>query len=295
MQIISATESLLNKSEEEVWFRGEAYADTGRVTIVRADDKGVEAIASGTKKYKVSLKFVANGISRDCSCPYPKGICKHMVATAIIWDEMRRIKRPDKKAIKSYTIAPPAVSRREIDILFNDPLNANLNILRIAADVFARSPREHSRLPNCPKIDFDDKSPLKLKEIEKAFREMERWGKRLTYDPYFCAGEMAAAFCELLQVIEKRISVSEPGVAILIMAHCVDWYYRGFNQMVDSSDGVWLFPTVRIGKVVALLKEKYPSHSAWLDFEKVVKRVGEWWGEPELNREVIAGWKDSRL
>jgi len=39
MQIKSATESLLNKTEEGVWFRGDEYATKGRVTVTKADDK----------------------------------------------------------------------------------------------------------------------------------------------------------------------------------------------------------------------------------------------------------------
>ena len=84
MQIKSATELLLNKTYEEVWYRGQKYADGGRVKIVEADEKEVEAVVERTRGCVVRLKFVANGIKLDCNCPYPKGLCKHMVAVAIL-------------------------------------------------------------------------------------------------------------------------------------------------------------------------------------------------------------------
>lgn len=298
MQIKSATELLLNKTYEEVWYRGQEYADSGRVKIVKIDDKEVGAVVEGTRGYVVRLKFVANGIRRDCNCPYPKGICKHMVAVAILWDEMRGFERPTINEIQSLTIAKPSISRGGIDALFDDPLNADLDKLRIAIEYTALpSPRlqTHARLPNCPRINNDEKEPLTRKEVRKAFKEMEGWANRRTYDHYFCAGEMAAAFSELLEVIEKRLFSSNPEEAILIMADCVNWYYRGFNQIIDGSDGVWIFPETRIGKIVSILLEKYPQNLAWQEFREVVEEVGEWWGESGLNEKTITRWKDERL
>ncbi len=298
MQVKSATELLLDKTYEAVWYRGQDYADSGRVKIDKIDGKEVQAIVKGTKKYIVKLKLVANGIRRDCSCPYPKGICKHMVAVAILWDEMRGMKRPSNEEVKSYTIAPPAVSRREIDTLFDSPLNADLDKLRVLVEhtAFPSSRLQtHARLPNCPKISTDRGKPLTQEEVIKALKEMERWTNRRSYDSYFCAGEMAAAFSELLDIIERRLSSSDPGEAILIMANCVNWYYQGFNQIIDGSDGVWIFPQVRIGKIAGELLDRDPQNLAWQKFRKIVEKVGDWWGEPELNEKTIAEWKDGRL
>ncbi|MEO0116389.1 MAG: hypothetical protein ABIK97_02470 [candidate division WOR-3 bacterium] len=291
----SATELLLPRTEKAVWERGEEYVNKGKVNVIRVDDKEILAIVSGNEVYETSLKFVASGIRKRCSCPYHRGICKHIVACAIVWDEMRGIKKPDKSEIASQTILPPPISRKDIEKLFKDPLNADLDILRIAVDYSALSPKEHSRLPKCPKIISDEKEALKLAEIKKAFKEMEGWTERRLYHSYFCAGEMAAAFCELLKIIEKRIPASQCEEVIIIMAHCVYWYYQGFSKIIDDSDGVWLFPKVRIGKIVSSLKEKYPDAQAWEEFRKIIREGSRGWEEEDFNEEDIAGWEKIRL
>ncbi|MCK4525908.1 hypothetical protein KAW18_00950 [candidate division WOR-3 bacterium] len=43
------------------------------------------------------------------------------------------------------------------------------------------------------------------------------------------------------------------------------------------------------------LREEHPFHPAWSQFNEIVEKVGLWWGEPGLNAEIIAGWKDSKL
>jgi hypothetical protein len=170
-----------------------------------------------------------------------------------------------------------------------------LDKVRVGPDYFALSPKKHARLPKCPQIESDNKVSLEKSEIKNALIEMELWARRKNYHSYFCAGEMAAAFSELLDVIWNRLPVSEPGKVIDIMALCVDWYFRGFEQIVDGSDGVWIFPVARIGKIVTRLIEEYPSHPAWAKFNEIVEKVALWWGEPGLNAEIIADWKDSIL
>lgn len=282
----------LDRTEEVVWHRGESYADQGRVDVSYYDEKKIEAVVAGTRQYKVTIRWIKSGLRKSCTCPYPGTVCKHVVATAIVWDALFGIARPSREMVESRTIQPPPFSRQQISTCFDDPLNANLDIIRIAVDYFARSPRPHAQLPKCPRIDEVKEKPMNLREVKSALKEMVRWTKRKSYHYYFCAGEMAAAFSELLDVIETRMPASEPGELIQIMAFCVDWYYRKFNQIVDGSDGVWIFPKVRIGKIVALLKERFPIHPSWKEFNGIVEEVGDWWGEPNLNAEVIAGWKD---
>ncbi|MDA2921886.1 SWIM zinc finger family protein [Patescibacteria group bacterium AH-259-L07] len=154
MIVKSAADMLLNKTYEEVWHRGEGYADEGRVIMVRVNDQKVEALVEGTNGYVVSLRFVANGIRRHCSCPYPKDICKHMVAVAILWDEMRGMKRPSDREIESFTIAPASVSGQSIDALFNNPLRADLDAIRVLVEYTAfpsRRKQTHAKLPKHPK------------------------------------------------------------------------------------------------------------------------------------------------
>ena len=285
----------MGRTRVEVWHRGEKYTLEGRVQITASDDKQVKAIVRGTESYEVFLKFLARGIRKQCTCPYAGGdVCKHMVATAIIWDNMRGFAPPAEDKVEMETIHPPPISRKQIAACYARPLKADLKIIRVATDYYNLSPKKHARLPRCPKIETYEKVPLTLKEVKQALKEMERWAKRKTYHYYFCAGEMAAAFSEMLDGIYSRLPASEPGEAIGIMAYCVNWRYRTFEQMADGSDGVWVFPMARIGRIVAWLLKKYPTHPAWQDFNRIVEKTGIWWGE-RLDAEIIASWKDSYL
>lgn len=301
MQIKSATELLLPKTYKKIWHRGESYADAGRVKIIKLNEKEIEAIVEGRENYEVGLEFSGKGISKGCTCPYSNlgstgRVCKHMVATAILWDEKRGIEKPSQDDTENYTMEEPEIIN--VGNMFSEPLKANLDKLRSMADYtgFPSKRREtHAKLPDCPKIDSDRKTPLKRKETQKVLKEMERRTNRRNYDTYFCASEMAAAFSKMLDIIEKRISCSQSKEVILSMADCVDWYFKGFNQIIDGSDGVWVFPQARIGKVVSELLGKYPQDPAWQTFRKIVQDAGNWWGEPDLDEEIIAEWKNVSL
>jgi len=286
---------LLGRTRVEVWHRGEDYAKKGRVKIIDSDENDVKAVVSGTENYEVFLKFLANGIRKRCTCPYAGGdVCKHMVATAIVWDQMRGFAPPADDKVEQETVHPPPISRKQISDCFARPLKADLDIIRIAVDYYNLSPKKHARLPKCPHIEKDNKMLLTTGEVKKALKEIEDWAQRNTYHSYFCAGEMAAGFSELLDVIYSRSASSEPGEAIAIIAYCVDWYYRTFEQIVDGSDGVWIFPKTRIGRAVAWLKKNYPDHPGWNEFNLVVEKTGTWWGE-QLDAEIIADWENGCL
>ena len=297
----SAAEILLPRTYKEVWKRGEFYVSAKKVKIIKAHEKQVKVAVIGEKKYSVILKFSGDGIIKQCDCAYSldgpqaRPACKHMVAAAICWDESRRIIRPSKKDIDSHTLTPAPISRQGIINLFKIPLRADLDKIRIIAEYSSWRPQPHARLPNMPKISRDSRRPLKISEIKKAFSEMEKWAERSLYDPYFCAGEMSAAFCELLDVIKKRIDKTEAGEIILIIALCVDWFYRKFNKLIDGIEGVWIFPPVRIGNIVSILIRRHPRDPAWQKFNKIVKIAGESANKKNLNYRVVEEWKNEKL
>ena len=294
----SVARMLLSRTKPVIWYRGEAYANQGKVKILKYDDKLVKANVVGTEEYKVLIKLVSRGVRRECNCPYSKGICKHLVATAIVWDELRGIERPKRKKIEENAKAFKPDIGATIGELFAKPLKANLNTIRLMVDLVSFPSKRRSRhaiLPHCPKISKTVDLPLKMKEIQKAFEEMEKWSQRATYDHYFCAGEMAAAFCELLDVIASRALSSSPEDLIEIMARCVEWYYETFQSIVDGSDGVWIFPVARIGRNVHLLRKRFPSHDKWEEFGDIVCDAARDWETGEVDSDFIASWKDSSL
>lgn len=189
----SAARFLLPKTHEEVWYRGEKYVEERKVQAIKGDEKEVEAQVLGTSLYLVKLKFTGGGLSKGCDCPYAKDslarhpACKHIVATAIVWDEMRNIPRPTKEEIGSHTIAPPAISRREIDQMYRSPLHADLEKLRILADETAlgRKPRPHTRLPAMPKVITDYLQPLIIGEIKGVLQKSKNGPATVCTTPTF--------------------------------------------------------------------------------------------------------------
>lgn len=56
-----------------------------------------------------------------------------LVALAILWDEVRCIPRPRRHEVEEESIPPPLISRKDIKTAYDDPLNVNLDVIRLAA------------------------------------------------------------------------------------------------------------------------------------------------------------------
>jgi hypothetical protein len=239
----SAATMLLNKAFQQVWERGEQYADSPRIIITHYDDKKVEAAVQGTQPYAVSIEFVSNGTRRRCNCPYFAGnntICKHVVAVAIRWDALRGIPRPSRNDVVTHTAQPRPTYREEIDALFDDPLEADLDFLRALPELTALSGRgrPHSELPDAPQIDDDPDAPVNVSEVRKCFSEMKRWARRQAYDPYFCAGEMVAAFCELARVVGRRLNKTAITQGIDVVLEAARFHTLMVMELIDDSEGL---------------------------------------------------------
>mgnify|MGYP001585355969 CR=1 FL=1 len=276
--VLSATELLLHRTEQGVWRRGEEYADKGLVDIRSTDEKSAEAVVRGTKPYHVRLAFAGTGISKKCDCPYAAGSkarhapCKHMVAVAILWDENRGFKRPALARVKATTIPPPLVSRAQINALYDDPLRADLNVLRICVDESGRWSRPHAKLPLMPPFGGLPSASLSVEEVKTAFAEMSRWSRRSRFDPYFCAGEMMAAFCEVLRLVKERLAATDGAAALNVLEEAVRFHHKLLG-MIDSSDGVHIFSEAHLLDLCALLQERLADEKARRALEKITGAV----------------------
>jgi len=242
----SAAQAILDKVPNEIWHRGETYADNGKVFIRSWDEKVIEATVTGTSSYHVSLRHAGNGFIRRCNCPYAGGasskqrICKHLIAVALIWDDLLGFNRPTPQMVENLTIPPPKVSRQQINSLFADPLHADLELLRSYVDGGHWS-RPHSSLPKAPRFDNESTCPIRISEIRQAFRTIQRWENRSLYDPYFCAGEMVAAFCEVLRIVQKRIPTTPVKTAADGLIIAQQFHRTLILELIDDSDGLHLF------------------------------------------------------
>ncbi|MEE9238977.1 MAG: SWIM zinc finger family protein [Thermodesulfobacteriota bacterium] len=277
----SATDLLIHRTYEEIWKRGEKYANSGKVKISKSDDREAKAIVIGTNYYNVSLKFSSGGISKQCNCPYYEGgtsrsvPCKHIIALAIVWDESRGIKRPSKKEVEFNVIPPPFVTRSQIQAMYKNPINADLETLRIAAEERGSWSRPHARLPNMPRFSSDNQKPLSLRKIKTAFTQIEKWTDRRNYDYYFCAGEMVAAFCEIMRIVSKRILVTPPIVSAKILWEAQKFHYVLLMELVDDSDGLSVFTEAHLENVYKKLKKIQVPDQDRAAFDKKLKEFTE--------------------
>jgi hypothetical protein len=239
----SACERLLKRATQKVWHRGEAYADEVRIQVVEMDAKAIKAIAKGTDEYKVGLRMATKNVQTACNCPFHgPGVCKHVVATAIIWDEKRGIKRPgERDLMKSCMPEPDTSGRVKLRQMDKNPLDADLNDLRQFYKLAGLWSRPHAKLPDMPNIDINPKEPLTMREVEKALKQIVKWSSRSAYDYYFCAGEMIAAFCEVIKVVKSRIAVSDIGLVVDILLFAQQFHNKDFLQAIDDSEGMRSF------------------------------------------------------
>ncbi len=258
----SACNMLLVRTTISVWKKGEDYEKTKKVKLIEYDERYVIAQAQGTSVYQVELQFRSGGISKKCNCFYSNDKparhppCKHIIATAILWDEARGLRRPEQDIVEKYAIPPPLITQNQLMKAYDDPLNADLNVLRVASDVFALSPRSHAKLPDCPKFSFDPKKPIEDEEVASAMGEIHSWTGRRDYDMYFCAGEMEAAFSELVRRIIKRATATPAIVLAGNLLDLLQFHEDMMMNMVDSSDGGYVFGDAHLDDLFQHLKQR---------------------------------------
>ncbi len=135
-------------------------------------------------------------------------------------------------------IPPPDVTYTDIKKAYSKPLEADLNILRLAADNTGTWSRPHAHLPEKPSS--SEKSFEIPKDLLLARKTLISWSNRRQYDMYFCAGEMEAGFCEILRVLKQAIlsfSIEHQLEALQIV---VELHHEILVQ-IDDSDGLHIF------------------------------------------------------
>jgi len=110
---------VLENMEKDVYYLGLQIANENKVVLNRIRNNGCAAIIKGGNNYSVDLGFTRIGVPYfDCICRYyyeqQHLACKHIVATALMYDRHRNIPDPDDNMVKSScttTIAPPQEKR----------------------------------------------------------------------------------------------------------------------------------------------------------------------------------------
>ncbi|MFO0970957.1 MAG: SWIM zinc finger family protein [Candidatus Saccharimonadales bacterium] len=273
----SASDLILYRCHQEVWKRGEAYMRAGAVELEEWDDKQAIAAVHGSGDYVTRLAFRSGGLSRHCNCPFNGDFCKHMVAVAIVWDQKRGLKTPSPDEVEAESIPPPLVTRHDIDRMYKDPLHADLNIMRTLADEVGDWHRSHKTLPVSPTIIDNLNAPLDLEEIKQAAKQFKQWSRASNFDPYFCAGEMVAAFCALVRIIIQRVPVTDPATSINALLELENLHQEIILEMIDDSDGLHLFGSVHLEDLYDKIEPTLRSATKRDDLKKTFLTAHDNW------------------
>jgi len=88
--------------------RGEDYFADGRVKDISLDDRRLEALVVGTRKYRVKLWVEQEAVQHSCTCPMGEAgnLCKHCVAAAMAFlaESGRKPQARSKPAERNVTM-----------------------------------------------------------------------------------------------------------------------------------------------------------------------------------------------
>lgn len=91
-----------NAIREPAWIneRGRQYEKEGRVKELSWDGESGCFLVEGSEAYKARLRFDGKKklIAYHCSCPYDRGMCKHVVACLSYLDDVRGDEKPEENA-----------------------------------------------------------------------------------------------------------------------------------------------------------------------------------------------------
>lgn len=247
---------ILVDAEIEIYQRGLTYFNHKLIKGNSIGTAGYRAKVKGTRQYDVDLGFKRTGAPRYvCSCPYfaqHKFICKHIIAAALAWDASRNVPNPTFEEVESLCIPPPDITYADIKKAYDDPLHADLNILRLAADNVGSWSRPHVRLPDKPR---PCEKPLQnIEELTQAKNRIIEWSNRRGFDMYFCAGEMEAGFCEILRWISKSFT-NIPLVDKLELIKIAVELHHEILECIDDSDGLHEFGEAHLFFLCDLLED----------------------------------------
>ncbi len=243
----SAAFKLLPRTTQKVWHRGEELERQGKVEVLEMKAKTFSAIVKGTQDYTVKLTMKIKNVDTSCTCPFRgPGVCKHIVASAIVWDKYDKgVSPPEEIDIKHDCMPEPDNSgRNKLREMYADPGRVNLDDLRNIWALTGAWTRPHAKIP--PEMPIDIVQPYFSKEeaiedLKKDFKRLMKYTKRRNYDPYFCAPEMIANFCQIIANTELFLMYSAPEIVVAALLYAQQFHNKELMQAIDDSEGMRVF------------------------------------------------------
>lgn len=240
----SAAFKLLSRATQKVWRRGMEIQNKVIISDMKA--KTFSAIVNGTQDYTVKLVMKRTNVDTSCTCPFRgPGVCKHVVAAAIVWDEKRGIKRPDERdVIKSCMPEPDNSGRNRLKEMYKDPRNVNLAELRNIWEIIGAWTRPHAKIPEEMPIDIMQPYFSKeeaIKDLKQDFKRLMKPVKLRNYDPYFCAPGMIANFCRIIGNLRLQLQFTSPAICIDALLYAQQFHNKELMRAIDDSEGMRVF------------------------------------------------------
>jgi len=105
-------------------------------------------------------------------------------------------------------------------------------------------------------METKERIPVMKEEVEKSFREIVRWTKRKSYDRYYCAGEMVAAFCEILRIVRARGPITPVAPLAQILVSAQKFEHRLIDELIDNKDKLEVFSSAHIDDLASYVTRK---------------------------------------
>lgn len=276
----SLSYSMLENITEDIFWRGFDYFKKRKVGEIKESEKNLISFVRGSEFYAVEFRQGPKYLKAYCDCPYFRSnndYCKHIAAVAIARDTSKNLQLPSEKEISELTIEVVSNFSQKVKQMFEHPLKADLDFLAKASD-YSSWTRPHAKISLNSTIDWVSLE-LRRKEVINGLIKTKRYANMRRYDMYFCAGEISAVFAKSLDAIIFRLSFTTLQTAGEIFKEVVKFYYEGYLQMIDGSDGVWQIPQARLPLMFSLLKEKGLSKKETIELKDYFNRVIDGWDD----------------
>ncbi|MDO8513274.1 MAG: SWIM zinc finger family protein [bacterium] len=271
--MFSYTRIILDNTELSIYQRGLEYVNKKKVKLTSIINNGCQATASGSRNYEITLGFSRVGSPKySCSCPYfsehKKVVCKHIIGTSLAWDRSRSVPDPDEETLEVLCIPEPIFSHKDINEAYNNPLTANLDVIRIAADESGWS-RPHAHLPIKPQV--CNHTTLELTDINKGISELRAWARKYNFDPYFCAGEIMAGFCELIRFTKFKFDTLNLDDKIKATVLLANFHHELIMEKIDDSEGLHEFSETHLYDLVSELTNNQKLNQTQIKALELIK------------------------
>ena len=211
---------LRERAGAKVFARGEAYCRGGEVEILVIGPGRVLAQVAGTEDYRAELTGQGEDFGGACSCPAYKdwGFCKHLVATALVANDIRV---DETGSFDAFARIRDHLKQKGVDAL-----------VEMIVDMAEQDPALFRKLDAAAAMTRTDEKTLGVrlrKAIDSATRTRE-------FVDYHEASGWAAQVDSVLDVIAGLVSDGRAGLARELAERALDRIEQAIEN-IDDSDG----------------------------------------------------------